>query len=160
MGRADRQGRQRPYHSGKTQPGWRKLKILQEQEFVVGGWTEPRQTRQYFGALLLGVYRPTLAITRSSPTSATPAPASIRAELARVAKLLKPREITTSPFARTIKTNEPAHWVRPELVAQVRFTEWTADDKLRHPVYLGLRDDKNPRDRRPRGTGAFTRARA
>ena len=65
-------------------------------------------------------------------------------------KLLRAREIADSPFAEPIKTNEPAHWVRPDLVAQVRFTEWTADSKLRHPVYLGLRDDKNPkRSREP-----------
>ena len=56
--------------------------------------------------------------------------------------LLKPLETKTSPFALTPKTNEPAHWVKPQLVAQVKFTEWTADGKLRHPVYLGLRDDK------------------
>jgi bifunctional non-homologous end joining protein LigD len=63
-------------------------------------------------------------------------------ELARVSKLLKARETKVSPFAEKIKTNEPAHWVKPDLVAQIRFTEWTADQKLRHPVYLGLRDDK------------------
>ena len=57
-------------------------------------------------------------------------------------KLLKSREIAESPFAERFKTNEPAHWARPDLVAQVRSTEWTADNKLRHPVYLGLRDDK------------------
>src|SRR5690606_12801764 len=67
-------------------------------------------------------------------------------ELARVWKLLKARETTESPFTTRFKTNEPAHWVKPELVAQVRFTEWTADRKLRHPVYLGLRDDKRPAD--------------
>jgi bifunctional non-homologous end joining protein LigD len=63
-------------------------------------------------------------------------------ELARVSKLLRAREVHRSPFGERIKSNEPAHWVRPDLVAQVRFTEWTADGKLRHPVYLGLRDDK------------------
>ena len=61
-------------------------------------------------------------------------------------KLLKGREIDRSPFAEPFKTNEPAHWARPELVAQVRFTEWTQDHKLRHPVYLGLRDDKAVRE--------------
>ncbi len=64
-------------------------------------------------------------------------------ELARVSKLLKARETARSPFSEKIKANEPAHWVRPDLVAQIRFTEWTTDDKLRHPVYLGLRDDKS-----------------
>jgi bifunctional non-homologous end joining protein LigD len=65
-------------------------------------------------------------------------------ELQRVWKLLKARATTESPFADRFKTNEPAHWVKPDLVAQVRFTEWTDDLKLRHPVYLGLRDDKDP----------------
>jgi bifunctional non-homologous end joining protein LigD len=63
-------------------------------------------------------------------------------ELERVWKLLKARETKASPFLNPIKSNEAAHWVRPDLVAQVRFTEWTDDRKLRHPVYLGLRDDK------------------
>jgi bifunctional non-homologous end joining protein LigD len=146
------------YQSGRRSPAWRKLKILKQQEFVVGGWTEPRQSRQYFGALLLGVYEP-----------GTPEPRLVyvghtgtgfdQKELKRVWAMLKAREISKSPFSTPIKTNEPAHWVRPELVAQVRFTEWTDDDKLRHPVYLGMRDDKKPRDvvreepRRPRGTG-------
>ena len=66
------------------------------------------------------------------------------AELTRVWRLLKAREITESPFSTRLPTNERPHWVRPELVAQVRFTEWTDDNKLRHPVYLGLRDDKEP----------------
>src|SRR6266852_5409967 len=61
-------------------------------------------------------------------------------------KLLKPLETKECPFKNCPKTNERPHWVRPELVAQIKFTEWTADGKLRHPVYLGLRDDKKPRD--------------
>ena len=64
-------------------------------------------------------------------------------ELQRVSKLLKARAIARSPFANPIKSNETAHWVTPDLVAQVRFTEWTDDEKLRHPVYQGLRDDKD-----------------
>src|SRR5262249_25500004 len=67
-------------------------------------------------------------------------------ELARVMNLLTPLETRECPFRNRPKTNERPHWVRPELVAQVRFTEWTADAKLRHPVYLGLRDDKTPTD--------------
>ena len=63
----------------------------------------------------------------------------------RVWKLLKPREIARVAVRDALPTNERPHWVRPELVAQVRFTEWTDDSKLRHPVYLGLRDDKEPR---------------
>jgi bifunctional non-homologous end joining protein LigD len=126
-----------PYQSGRRSPSWRKLKIVHEQEFVVGGWTEPRQSRQHFGALLLGVYEGRqLRYVGHTGTGFD------QAELSRVSKLLKERETDTSAFADRIKTNERAHWVRPDLVAQVRFTEWTADGKLRHPVYLGLRDDK------------------
>jgi bifunctional non-homologous end joining protein LigD len=133
------------YKSGKRTPDWHKLKIVHEQEFVVGGWTEPRQTRSYFGALLLGVYG-------AAPVTARGARPLVyvghigtgfnEKELARVMALLRPLETETSPFAERPKTNERPHWVRPKLVAQVRFTEWTTDGKLRHPVYLGLRDDK------------------
>jgi bifunctional non-homologous end joining protein LigD len=132
-----------PYQSGRRSPAWRKMKLLHEQEFVVGGWTEPRHARQYFGALLLGVYDDkTGALTYTGHTGT----GFNQAELERLWKLLKPREVPKSPFSSRVKTNEPAHWVRPELVAQVRFTEWTADGKLRHPVYLGLRDDKRPEE--------------
>jgi len=127
-----------PYQPGRRSPAWRKVKLLKEQEFVVGGWTEPRQTRQYFGALLLGVQEGgRLKYVGHTGTGFD------TKELARLSALLKKRETKTSPFAEKVKTNEPAHWVRPDLVAQIRFTEWTADDKLRHPVYLGLRDDKS-----------------
>jgi bifunctional non-homologous end joining protein LigD len=131
------------YKSGKRTPDWRKIKIVHEQEFVIGGWTEPRQTRAYFGALLLGVHDPDrkcLVYTGHTGTGFN------EKELARLMKLLEPRETKESPFCERIKTNERAHWVRPELVAQIKFTEWTADGKLRHPVYLGLRDDKKPED--------------
>ena len=133
-----------PYQSGRRSPSWRKLKVVNEQEFVIGGWTEPRQTRQYFGALLLGVYdgthRDKLKYVGHTGTGFD------QKELARVWKLLQARKTNESPFAERFKTNEPAHWVKPELVAQIRFTEWTADEKLRHPVYLGLRDDKRAVD--------------
>jgi len=129
------------YESGRRSPAWRKLKLHRRQEFVVGGWTEPRQTRQYFGALLLGVYEGEGAGRRLTYVGHTGTGFDQR-ELARVSRLLEEREISASPFSERIRTNEPAHWARPDLVAEVRFTEWTDDGKLRHPVYLGLRDDK------------------
>ena len=133
-----------PYQSGRRSPTWRKLKMVRQQEFVVGGWTEPRQTRQYFGALLLGVHEPKnpgmLKYVGHTGTGFD------QKELARVSALLKARETKTSPFSERFKTNEPAHWAKPELVAEIRFTEWTDDGKLRHPVYLGLRDDKKASD--------------
>ena len=75
---------------------------------------------------------------------ATPGPASIKRSSSASRNCCSARETKQSPFANRFKTNEPAHWVTPDLVAQVRFTEWTADRKLRHPVYLGLRTDKQP----------------
>ena len=134
------------YKSGKRTTDWRKLKIVHEQEFVIGGWTEPRQTRTHFGALLIGVYEsggpnpPSLIYTGSVGTGFN------EKELARLMKALTPLASKASPFAIPPKTSEPAHWVKPELIAQVRFMEWTMDKKLRHPVYLGLRDDKKPKD--------------
>jgi bifunctional non-homologous end joining protein LigD len=172
-----------PYHSGRRSPAWRKLKITQEQEFVIGGWTEPRQTRQFFGALLLGVYE--AASEQSSnrqsvrPQSANPQSGSLhsanppliyvghtgtgfdQAGLERLHRMLKRLETPVCPFAERPKTNQPPHWVRPELVAQVRFTEWTDDGKLRHPVYRGLRDDVRPeavRRERPAGSAASVSA--
>src|SRR6185436_12786264 len=125
------------YVSGKRTSDWRKLKIHQEQEFVIVGWTESRETRSYFGALLLGVFDGgSLKYVGHVGTGFN------ERELARLMQLLKPIEVAASPFAVKVPTNERPHWVQPALVAQVRFTEWTADGILRHPVYLGLRDDK------------------
>ncbi len=127
-----------PYQSGRRSPAWRKLKLVKRQEFVVGGWTEPRQTRTHFGALLLGVYDDAGALQYVGHMGT----GFDQKELARVHALLKARETRESPFAARVKTNEPAHWVRPDLVAEVKFSEWTSEGRLRHPVYLGLRDDK------------------
>ena len=125
------------YHSGKRTPDWRKFKILSEQEFVVAGWTEPKQTRLYLGALVLGVHKGgDLMYAGRVGTGFNDR------ELAKLLALLKPLETAASPLSNAPRTNEKTHWVKPSLVAQVRFTEWTADGSLRHPVYLGLRDDK------------------
>jgi len=134
-----------PYKSGKRTSYWRKLKITHEQEFVVGGWTEPRQTRTHFGALLLGVYAEAPSGSSLVYVGHTGTGFNER-ELTRLMKLLKPLETKACPFRERPRTNEKPHWVRPKLVAQVKFTEWTSDAKLRHPVYLGLRDDKKPED--------------
>jgi bifunctional non-homologous end joining protein LigD len=130
------------YQSGKRTPDWRKLKIVQEQEFVVGGWTEPRHARSYFGALLLGVYDRPASLVYVGHTGT----GFNERELSRLMALLRPLEIADCPFQPRPRTNERPHWVRPKLVAQIKFTEWTADGKLRHPVYLGLRDDKKAED--------------
>jgi bifunctional non-homologous end joining protein LigD len=150
------------YKPGKRTPDWRKVKIIHEQEFVVGGWTEPRQSRSYFGALLLGVYASSESRAARDGNCLTyvghTGTGFNEQELARLMKRLKPLETRQSPFCEAMKTNERAHWVKPDLVAQIKFTEWTDDARLRHPVYLGLRDDKKPTDvtrenARVRGSG-------
>src|SRR4051812_5668853 len=140
------------YVSGKRSPDWRKLKLVQEQEFVIAGWSEPRNSRTHFGALILGVYDgPELRYVGHVGTGFN------GNELDKVMRLLKPLETTTAPFQKRPPKNETPHWVQPRLVAQVRFTEWTADGILRHPVYLGLRDDKKAgevtREKKVQGSG-------
>ena len=128
------------YKSGKRTPDWRKLKIVHEQEFVIGGWTEPRRRARISARCSSAC---TMRTARSS-MSATPAPASTSTSW-RADEAAEAARNTSCPFTSRPKTNERPHWVEPTLVAQVKFTEWTADAKLRHPVYLGLRDDKKPR---------------
>ena len=124
------------YRSGKRSPDWRKLKIIQEQEFVIAGWTEPRQTRTHFGALLLGVHEGNALVYAGHTGTGFD-----EKTLAGVMVRMKPLETRACPFAVKPPSNERPHWVRPELVAQIKFSEWTEDNHLRHPVFVGLRDD-------------------
>ncbi len=133
---------QSPYRDGKRSPEWRKLKLQNEEEFVVGGWTEPKGARSYFGSLILGTYDDGGRLVHAGDVGT----GYSGAELERLWKLLKPLEISQSPFHAKPKTLGRPHWVKPKLVAQVRFTEWTDDGRLRHPTYLGLRDDKKPEE--------------
>ena len=128
------------YHTGKRTRDWRKLKIVHEQEFVVGGWTESRTSGRPFGALLLGYYEDG-ALTYAGHTGS----GFNHRELERVFALLRPLEIDSSPFKSRPRTNERAHWTKPALVAQVKFTEWTDEGFLRHPIYLGMREDVKPK---------------
>lgn len=133
-------GIQSIYHTGKRTRDWRKLKIVHEQEFVVGGWTESRTSGRPFGALLLGHYEDG-ALTYAGHTGS----GFNQRELERVFRLLRPLEIASSPFASRPRTNEKPHWTTPSLVAQVKFTEWTDEGVLRHPIYLGMREDVKPK---------------
>lgn len=129
------------YTPGMRSRDWLKLKIEFRQEFVVGGFTEPRNSRQHIGAMLLGYYdRDRLLYVGHTGGGFT------QRGLAELYGRLKPLEQDRSPFEETPKTNERAHWVKPEIVVEVKFNEFTADGKLRQPIYLGTRDDKNPKD--------------
>jgi bifunctional non-homologous end joining protein LigD len=129
------------YEPGGRSRAWLKLKVEWRQEFVVGGWTEPRKSRKHLGALLLGYYDGDRFIYVGHTGGGMDA-----AALRDMAQRLAPLERPTSPFAEPVKTNERAHWVDPQVVIEVKFSQWTADGKLRHPIFLGVRDDKGPRD--------------
>jgi bifunctional non-homologous end joining protein LigD len=130
-----------PYHSGRRTPDWRKIKLVAHQTCVVGGWTDPRGTRPFFGALLLGVYDDEGRLEYVGHTGA----GFSDAELGRVWKKLTAIQARACPFVVQPRTNEKPHWVKPRLVVEVKFTEWTADRRLRHPTYLGIRDDIDPK---------------
>jgi len=131
-----------PYQPGARSDYWLKLKIEFEQEFVIGGFTEPRKTREHIGALLLGYFNETGKLVYVGHTGG----GFTRAGLAEMRHRLDRIVRKTSPFETPPHTNEPATWVRPEVVVQVKFSEWTDDGKLRQPIYLGIRDDKAARD--------------
>ena len=132
------------YVPGKRSTDWRKVKVRPRQEFVVGGWHPgERGLAGKFGSLLLGVHDgDKLRYAGKVGTGYT------GQERDRVGKLLAALAVDESPFEppppRVV--SRTAHWVRPVLVAEVAFAEWTSDGTLRHPSYVALRDDKDPRD--------------
>jgi len=130
------------YQAGSRSDDWLKLKLQFRAEFVVGGFTEPRKTRPYLGALLLGAHAAAGRLQYVGHMGGGFNREGLRAMRARLEKI----ERRTSPFSETPRTNEPAHWVAPRVVVEVKFAEWTADGKLRQPIFLGVRDDKAARD--------------
>jgi bifunctional non-homologous end joining protein LigD len=125
------------YEPGIRSRNWLKLKIEFRQEFVVGGYTEPRNSREHIGALLLGYFDKDRFIYVGHTGGGF-----TQKGLEEMYRRLKPLERKASPFEETPKTNEKAHWVKPEVVVEVKFNEWTADRRLRQPIFLGVRDDK------------------
>ncbi len=129
-----------PYRQRRSRD-WLKIKAVQEQEFVIGGFTEPRGSRTHFGALLLGYYDGGRLVYAGHVGSGFSEEA-----LARLHALMLPLETAGTLFAAPPAADERTHWIRPELVAQVKFSEWTREGVLRQPVFLGLRQDKRARD--------------
>jgi bifunctional non-homologous end joining protein LigD len=128
--------RDSPYRMSRSRD-WFKMKAKHEEEFVIGGWTEPKGSRSEFGALLLGYYE------GDDLVFAGQAGTGFNQKLLReIGAELRKRERKTSPFASLPKMRPAPHFVRPELVAQIGFAEWTHDGLLRQPVFLGLRPDK------------------
>jgi bifunctional non-homologous end joining protein LigD len=128
------------YRPGVRSRAWLKVKVRRESEFVIGGYTAPAGSRAHLGALLVGLYDgPALRYVGKVGSGYT------GESLAELARLLEPLRVSASPFADAPRMKD-ATWVKPKLVAQIAFAEWTADDKLRQPVFLGLRRDKSPRE--------------
>jgi ATP-dependent DNA ligase len=128
-----------PYLAGRSRE-WLKFKCVLEQEFVVIGWTDPQRSRHGIGAILVGYFDDgALRYAGKVGTGFN------QRELDRLAGMLGRLERTGPPLADTTGIQKKGvHWAEPELVAEVGFGEWTPDGKLRHPRYLGLRDDKSP----------------
>lgn len=128
------------YREGLRGMDWIKIKTKQRQEVVIGGYTEPRGGRKYLGSLIVGVYvGDELHYVGHSGGGI---PDEQRRELRdKLAKL----ERKTSPFITEPKPNAPVHWVKPELVCEMSFSEWTEEGYMRHPAFEGMRSDKKPK---------------
>jgi bifunctional non-homologous end joining protein LigD len=128
--------RDAPYR-GTRGPEWLKIKCLKQQEIVIGGYTEPEGSRIGIGALLGGVFESGRLVYVGKIGTGFD-----NRMLRDLQQRLSRLEQKTSPFASRPAGAARAHWVKPELVAQVSFSEWTSDGKLRHPAFQGLREDK------------------
>jgi len=126
------------YQPGIRSALWRKVKVRKESEFVIGGYTAPKGSRQHLGALLVGLYDgPKLRYVGKVGTGYTQETLDM---LATKLERLRTERPSFDPAPRM----KDATWVRPKLVAQLVYAEWTADGKLRQPAFLGLRTDKDP----------------
>ncbi len=120
---------------------WLKFKCINQQEFVIGGYTEPHGTRTGFGALLIGYYENTkLKFAGRVGTGFNDD------FLNFLSKKMKNEEQESCPFSTYDEPEKNVHWLKPNLVAEIGFTEWTRRGKLRHPRFLGLRNDKDAKD--------------
>ncbi|NDQ56830.1 MAG: DNA ligase D [Acidipila sp.] len=128
-------------YAGKRTSDWVKLKIVHDLDVVIGGWTAPRKTRDHFGSLLMGLYQGSdLKYIGSVGTGFD------QELLAKTAETLRQLAAAVCPFSTVPQLKETAHWVTPELVARVKYGQWTNDKKLRQPVFLGFQEDREARD--------------
>lgn len=138
------------YEAGKRSGAWIKLKLNREQEFVIGGYTDPEGSREYFGALLVGFYenRKLKFCGKVGAGFDRRLLASLHSQFKKLSlddcpfvNLPEPRGSRYSPGLTSAELKK-CHWINPKLVCQVKFNEWTQDDKLRQPVFIGPREDK------------------
>lgn len=126
------------YYPGVRSDEWLKIKDHRSAEVVITGFTAPAGARKYFGALVLGIYAQGKLKYAGHTGSGFDGQ-----KLKELHSLLKPLIRNQSPFAEPVKTNAPVTWVKPILVCEVKFTEWTTDNRMRHPIFLRMRPDKN-----------------
>lgn len=129
------------YRQGVRNREWLKIKTSHRQEAVIAGFTRPKGGRKYFGALVLGVYKG----DRLEYIGHTGGGFDDKALQSMHKKLIKLRQ-DKNPFEYAIETNAPVTWVKPQLVCEVSFAQWTADHHMRQPIFVGLRPDKKPVD--------------
>ncbi|MFZ3211486.1 MAG: non-homologous end-joining DNA ligase [Terriglobales bacterium] len=139
--------RRRSWYIQKRSREWLKMKITKSQECVIGGYTDPKGSRQHFGSVILGLYDDQGQLIHVGQAGSGFTEAS-HADMWRQLQKLK---TSRNPFHGQVQTGRGMHWVKPELVAQIKFTEWTHETeggglKMRAPVYEGLRFDKKPRE--------------
>ena len=139
--------RRRSCYIEKRTRDWLKIKITQQQECVIGGYTDPRGSREHFGSLVLGLYDKKGHLVHVGQAGSGFTHATHR----DMWEELEKRETDKNPFYGKVEALRRVHWVKPELVAEVKFSEWTHETeggglKMRAPVYLGTRQDKKPRE--------------
>jgi bifunctional non-homologous end joining protein LigD len=139
--------RRKSCYEEKRTREWLKIKITREVECVIGGYTEPEGSREFFGSLVLGLYNDKGQLIHVGQAGT----GFDRKMLADLWKLLEKLETKMNPFHGPVEADRKVHWIKPELVAEIKFTEWTHETnegglKLRAPVFLGLREDKKPTD--------------
>ncbi len=132
------------YEAGRRSASWLKIKPVQTAEFVIGGYTKGKGSRAPLGALLVGTWAGNRLRFASHVGSGFD-----ESTLAQLKKRLEPLKRSTCPFDETPELPNATTWVEPKLVAEVRFHSWTEDNHLRHPIFVRLRDDIDPKSVRP-----------
>ena len=128
-------------YTGKRSADWVKIKCQKRQEFVIGGYTDPKGGGRHFGALHVGVHE------EGQLRHVTRVGSGLDDDMQdQLWRQLQPLARKDSPFGASGPTGRVDHWVEPRLVCEVRFTEWTADGGLRHPIFMGLRTDRKPEE--------------